>query len=236
MLGPMEPSRRIHVPRLRRGELRIVARCTARVLANSNRTLDIITAEEIGAQTQLRALLGSGLFDVDDEARALYRDRPILARTDLAALRARPPHTLGGAFVRFLDDHGLDYALTDQPTPYTHDPDAAWLLHRLRQSHDLWHVLVGLGTRGHEEVLIHAFSLGQTGMPSSVLIASLGGVKHLLLERRWRDVLGLSRAFRLGRQARPLLGVYWERHWDEPVETVRARYRIETYRPQPVAA
>lgn len=229
MLASVEPSRRTRLPRLSAGELRTVARCTARVLANSNRTLDIITAEEIGAQTQLRALLASGLFDVDDEARALFRDRPTLADVDLAALRARPAATLGGAFARFLDQNGLDYQLTRQPTPYTHEPDAAWLLHRLRQSHDLWHVLFGLGVRGHEEVLIHAFSLGQTGMPSSILIAALGGVKHILLERRWRDVLGLGRAFRAGRRARPLLAVYWERHWDEPVEAIRARYSVAPY-------
>ena len=225
----MEPARRTRLPRLSASDLRTVTGCTVRVLRDSNRTLDIITAEEISAQTQLRALLGSGLFDVDDEARALYRDRPMLVDTDLAALRARPGTTLGGAFARFLDRNRLDYQLTRQPTPYTRDPDAAWLLHRLRQSHDLWHVLVGLGVRGHEEVLIHAFSLGQTGMPSSILIAALGGVKHLLLERRWRDLFGLRRAYRIGQGARPLLGVYWERHWDETVEAVRSRYGVTPY-------
>ena len=199
------------------------------MLADSNRTLDIITAEEIAAQTQLRALLSSGLFEIDHEARSLFHDRPTLADVDLAALRARPATSLGGAFARFLDRNGLDYQLTRQPTPYTREPDAAWLLHRLRQSHDLWHVLVGLGVRGHEEVLIHAFSLGQTGMPSSILIAALGGVKHLLLERRWRDLLGLRRAYRLGRRARPLLAVYWERHWDESVDVIRARYAVAPY-------
>ncbi len=207
-----------------------MAGCTVRVLQDSNRTLDIITAEEISAQTQLRALLDGGLFGIDDEARALFADRPTLADVDLAALRGRPATSLGGAFARFLEKNGLDYGLTKQPTPHTPDPDAAWLLHRLRQSHDLWHVLVGLGVRGHEEVLIHAFSLGQTGMPTSIMIAALGGVKHLVLEKRWRDLLGLRRAYRLGRRARPLLAVYWERHWDEPVEQVRARYGVEPYR------
>ena len=70
----MEPVRRTRLPRLSASELRTIARCTARVLADSNRTLDIITAEEIAAQTQLRALLSSGLFEIDHEARSLFHD------------------------------------------------------------------------------------------------------------------------------------------------------------------
>jgi ubiquinone biosynthesis protein COQ4 len=223
----VEPFRRTRLPRLSVSELQIVARCTARVLRDSNRTLDIITAEEISAQTQLGALLDGGLFEIDDEARALFADRPTLADVDLDALRARDASTLGGAFARFLERHRLDYQLTRQPTPYTHDPDRAWLLHRLRQSHDLWHVLFGVGTRGHEEVLIHAFSLGQTGVPTSMMIVALGGLKHMVLERRWQALRSLRRAYHIGRQARPLLAVYWERHWDEPLEEIRTRYRVE---------
>lgn len=222
----MESFRRVRWPRLSGPELRTIGRCTVRVLADSNRTLDIITAEEIAAQTQLRALIDGGLFDVDAEARALFADRSVLADTDLDALRSLAPHTLGGAFTRFLDRHGLDYHLTRQPTPHTRDPDAAWLLHRLRQSHDIWHVLYGVGTRGHEEVLIHAFSLGQTGVATSAMIVALGGIKHILLERRWRELPALRHAYESGRRAKPLLGVYWERRWGEAVEDLRRDLRI----------
>ena len=228
IMRPMSPEsfRRVRWPRLSAPELRIIGRCTARVLADSNRTLDIITAEEIAAQTQLRALIDGGLFEVDDEARALFADRPVLAHTDLDVLRALPPETLGGAFTRFLDRHRLDYRLTEQPTPHTRDADAAWLLHRLRQSHDLWHVLFGVGTRGHEEVLIHAFSLGQTGVPTSAMIVLLGGVKHMVLERRWGALAAVRRAYHSGRHARPLLGVYWERRWHDTLTDVRVRFGI----------
>jgi ubiquinone biosynthesis protein COQ4 len=226
----MERFRRTRWPSLDARQLRTVARCTARVLADSNRTLDIVTAEEIVAQRQLRSLIDRGLFRVDDEARELWADRPMLADVDVAALRARAPSTLGGAFARFLDRNRLDYELTRQPTPHTRDEDAAWLLHRLRQNHDLWHVLVGLGTRGHEEVLIHAFSLAQTGMPTSILIAALGGIKHIVLEKRWRELARLRSAYGAGRRAKPLLAVYWERHWDAPLDDVRARLGITPLR------
>ena len=37
---------------------------------------------------------------------------------------------------------------------------------------------------------------------------------------------GLLESYRHGRDARPLLPAYWERHWEEPMQTVRARYGV----------
>ncbi len=202
-------------------------KCTVRVLVDSERTADIVIAEEIISQRRLRSLLDDGLFESSAEGRELFADKPRLIDTDLDALRALPKATLGGAFARFLDDHKLDYGLCSQPTPYTQDEGAQFLLHRLRQSHDLWHTLTGLGTLGHEEVLIHAFSYGQTGIFSSALIVALGGIKHMLFEKRWASAYpGLGRALAAGRRAAPLLSIYWERHWGEPLEDVRCRLRI----------
>jgi ubiquinone biosynthesis protein Coq4 len=83
-------------------------------------------------------------------------------------------------------------------------------------------VLLGLGTRGHEEVLVHAFALAQTGMPSSVAIVAFGALKHMVLESRWECLRrDLWRAYQTGRRARPLLAVHWERHLGEPLEDVR---------------
>lgn len=219
----------IHLPRLTRDHARTLLGCVQRVLADSNRTEDIIVAEEIASQRQLRVLRRSGLFDRGEGAE-LLRERPMLAETDLDALRALPPGALGREFVDFLDRHGLDYQLTHQPTPYTDDSDAAYLLHRIRQSHDLWHTLLGLGVQGYEEVLVHSFSLAQTGFPSSVLIVGLGGIKHMVLERRWTQLRrGVRRAYTLGAEAAPLVPVIWERRWDESLVSIRRRFGIVPY-------
>jgi len=217
----------MHWTPLDRRRARTVLDCTLRVLADSNQTLDIVTVEEITAQEQLVHLVSEGAFD-SGEGEALLSERPHLADADLTALRELPSGTLGREWVRFLDDHDLDPSLTKQPTPYTDDDRCTYLMHRIRQSHDLWHVLIGVGTRGHEEVLVHAFSLAQTGLPSSVAIVVLGALKHMVLERRWsvlrHDVL---RAYRSGARAAPLLAVYWERHLERPLDDVRAEHAIE---------
>lgn len=214
-------------PALSRAQALTVAGLIGRVLRDSNRTLDIVEAEEILGQSQLSFLVDRGVFDTD-EGRALLDERPHLADADPEMLRALPAGSLGREWVEFLDRHQLDLGLTRQPTPHTRGELETYLLHRIRQSHDLWHQLLGLGVRGHEEVLVHAFSLAQTGLPSSVGIVLFGAVKHMVLERRWSCLRhDLRRAYRIGARAAPLLAVYWERYFAEPIDEVRARFNIE---------
>jgi ubiquinone biosynthesis protein COQ4 len=109
-------------------------------------------------------------------------------------------------------------------------PDIGWVVQRNRQTHDLWHTLLGLGVLPHEEVLVHAFCWGHLGVPQSVFIVLFGAVKHMVLEARWRTLrVGLRAAYDAGRRAAPLWAVYWERHWDEPLAEVRRRLRVEPY-------
>ena len=105
----------------------------------------------------------------------------------------------GAAFADFLDREGISLEGLAQPTPFTEDELASYLMRRIRQSHDIWHVLLGVGTEGHEEVLVHCFSIAQTGFPNSTMIIGLGALKHFVLERRWSGLSSdLYRAWQRG--------------------------------------
>lgn len=210
-----------------------VARSIVRVLGDSERTDDIhrvadITGRELFTRLAERAERGATALDA--EYRALLRDRPEIdaEHVDFAALRRLPEGTLGGAFVAHLDRYGLDVYVTATSDEFVKDAGARYLIHRFRQTHDVWHALLGLGVQGHEEVLVHAFSFGQLRLPVSALIMGFGGLKHFVLERRWRALRrGIYAAYTSGRRAAPLLPVRWERRWDEPLAATRARYRVE---------
>ena len=197
------------------------------VLADSNRTEQIHVVEETTCRRRFAAELAR--MRHTPGGRALLELRPELcsAQVDYDALRRLPPHTLGGAYARHLDDNHLSAELQASRTTHVDHEDVAYLVRRFRQTHDVWHPLTSLGVTPHEEVTIHAFSYGQLQLPVSALIVSLGGLKHGVLERRWGMLLHTFRqAHRAGAAAAPLLEVHWERMWGDPLEDVRRRFAI----------
>lgn len=205
----------------------IVGRAVVRVLGDSTQTTEIHHVEEITGRPRFRRVLAE--MSKRDAYRELLAGRPELSsqQVDYDALRALPATTLGGAYVRHLDTNHITADYQAAPTQHVDDPDMAYLMRRFRQTHDVWHALLGLGIAGHEEVIIHWFSWGQLRLPVSALIMVFGTMKHLVLERRWGALRHSAlEAYRAGRDAEPLLGVYWERMWDQPLDHVRSQHGV----------
>lgn len=202
-----------------------------RTLADSEQTTEIHVAEELTGRRRYRELLAGN----DAELAELLRLRPELCsqQVDYDALRALPRHTLGGAYAAHLDENGLSADYQAALTRYVDDDDMAYLMRRFRQTHDVWHALIGLGIQGHEEVIVHAFSWGQLRLPVSAMVVVFGGIKHIVLEARWTALRhALHEAYALGRDAAPLLPVHWETMWEEPLDDVRARYNLRPCTPE----
>ena len=112
---------------------------------------------------------GVKLIAADPAGRVLLEEQPRIDRdhVDLAALRRLPAGTLGREYTRFLDDNGItpDAFAT---LPDVGDPRAAYVMLRMRQTHDLWHVLTGYAPDVRGEVLLQAFTYGQTRAPGSL--------------------------------------------------------------------
>ena len=205
-----------------------VGQAVVRVLGDSTKTHEIHRVEEITGRPRYRRLLAE--MKATPEGQRILTERPELSseHVDYDHLRALPASTLGGAYARHLDDNKLTADYQAAATRHVDDPEMAYLMRRFRQTHDVWHALMGIGITGHEEVLTHWFSYGQLRLPVSALIMVFGTMKHMLLEKRW-DALrhSLREAYRSGRDADPLLSVYWEDLWEQPLDEVRARYRVK---------
>jgi ubiquinone biosynthesis protein COQ4 len=205
-----------------------VGQAIVRVLGDSTKTHEIHRVEEITGRPRFRALLAE--LGATPEGRRLLAERPELSsdRVDYDRLRGLPATTFGGAYVRHLDGNGITADYQAAATRHVDDPDIAYLMRRFRQTHDVWHALLGLGITGHEEVIVHSFSFGQLRLPVSALIMVFGTVKHIVLERRWGALRhSMLEAYRAGREAAPLMPVYWEDLWDAPLETVRVAYNVQ---------
>jgi ubiquinone biosynthesis protein COQ4 len=204
-----------------------VGQAIVRVLGDSTKTHEIHRVEEITGRPRFRELLAE--LQTTPEGRRLLAERPELSsdRVDYDRLRALSATSFGGAYARHLDDNGITADYQAAATRHVDDPDIAYLMRRFRQTHDIWHTLLGLGIAGHEEVIIHSFSYGQLRLPVSALIMVFGTVKHIVLERRWGALRhSMLDAYRAGRAAAPLMPVFWEHLWDQPLDAVRGTYNV----------
>lgn len=226
----MDPSTRLGLGGIEissRGEIAAFVRSGLRLLGDSTRTYDAHVMEEFCLRRNFARL--EQLVLSSEDGRALWRDRPEMrpGRLDYAELSRLPEGTLGGAYGRWQQVMGLDANPQFDDASDLRDADVAYLVRRYWQSHDVWHVVLGLGREPYEEVLLHAFCWSQLRLASSSLIVLFGVPKHFVLEGRWR-ALGSSLRHYLtqGRRASALLPVYWERMWTEPLQIVRRRLGV----------
>jgi len=161
---------------------------------------------------------------MDDRGARLLRERPTIdsSAIDFARLRALPASTLGGAYARYLDDKGLDPDLFQAPPGLPEVP--AYVSKRMRQVHDLWHVLTGYDTDVRGEVALQAFSFAQTDAPASLLI-TLGALLRFGLRDRSMLPLALD-GYRRGRAAEFLPPLWLEEMWERPLDEVRRELGI----------
>ncbi len=175
-------------------------------------------------------------FVADPDGRRLFAERPSLlaALSDRARLHAMPEGSFGRAYADFMDAGQLtadglveaDLASEAALGIDVRDPDRRWFSERLRDMHDLWHVLDGYGRDEAGEAANLAFSYAQMPFRGIALIL----VAAALIEP-YESRIGwpryLLRAWRRGRRTRPLVMARYEELLARPLEEVRATLGIE---------
>ncbi|MEJ7600250.1 MAG: Coq4 family protein [Kofleriaceae bacterium] len=163
-----------------------------------------------------------------DGRRLFDEHRTIDTRSvDLAALGALPVGTLGRAYADFLRTHQLSPDVLEAPPAQVRDPAIAYIIQRLRQTHDLWHVVTGYETDPGSEIALQAFTYGQLRNPSSFVLSVAGSLRAARVKPGL--VREVARAMRAGRRAgkhHPLAVFPWEDHWHRPLAGVRAMLGI----------
>ena len=199
------------------------ARTVVRTLATLARDpgrLDqvLVLAQTVNLPAVARAM---DRLEHDEAGQALLAEQPRIDRShvDLDALRRLPEGTLGREYTRFLDDNGITPDVFESP-PDVGDPRAAYVMLRLRQTHDLWHVLTGYAPDVRGEILLQAFTYAQLRAPSALIIAAFGTLRFAF---KWQGQgKALREAFARGERAGALATFRWENHWSTPVTELRA--------------
>jgi ubiquinone biosynthesis protein COQ4 len=163
-------------------------------------------------------------FFADPEGEVLYAEhRAIDSRTvDLDKLAALPEGTLGHAYAKFLRSHGITPEIFDGAPRGISNPRRSYVVQRLRQTHDLWHVVTGCETDPAGEVALQAFTYSQIRAPGSAFIAVFGALRGMRERRDIGIVRDVVTLYRTGRRAGRLPTFAWEDHWATPLAEVRA--------------
>lgn len=148
---------------------------------------------------------------------------PACLEVDMDEMRRLPEGTVGRAFARHLDDHGLDpLHISDEcKRRYADNPVAL----RYTTTHDLFHVITGFSTTPAGELGLFAFMIGQGfagGGPAALRLARW--VYTVLMPTHARGAWHNVRVGRaLGERAANLLEQPLERFLREPLIDVRRR-------------
>jgi ubiquinone biosynthesis protein COQ4 len=142
-----------------------------------------------------------------------------------------PQGSVGRAYLDFVQGRKISAAgLADESRKTGHDIDAAhpysWYARRMRDVHDLWHVLTGYETDALGEVCVVAFSYAQTKSLGFALIAAAGSNElqrhlpnHPVRRAAWQAYLN-------GRKAAWLPAVDYIALLREPLSDARKRLNI----------
>jgi len=149
---------------------------------------------------------------------------------DDAWLDSFAPGTVGAAYRHFIRSENLSAeglaevsrqrgGQTDIPHPY------AWFGRRMRDAHDIWHILSGYHRDGLGEACLVAFSYAQTGGLGWALIG-LGAALRALRGGRWAAVRAIWQGYRRGKAARWLSGEDYVALMSEPLDAARRRLNV----------
>lgn len=199
------------------------------LLANPDDTVQvfkIISAFSGGARERLLRRLRT-----TPVGQRMLRERKALAAVleDRAMLRALPEGSLGREYLAFCERHGITArGLIAASEEGTANDQFSWeerLVHaRMRDAHDLWHVVTGYQTDLLGETALLAFSVAQTKNPALALI-----VVGALVSKRGDKALKrklFAEGFLRGISADWLPAADWEALLPLPLSEVRRTLSI----------
>ena len=144
---------------------------------------------------------------------------------DLDALRRLPAGTLGREYADHLISNDFDPNYFRKLDVVD---DETYCIMRIRETHDIWHVVCGFSPSALGEIGIKAVELAQLRRPMAAVICCGAVFRYML---RDPDQLGnvlkaISTGYQLGLHARKLLAQRWETMWDRPLDELRAELNI----------
>ena len=135
---------------------------------------------------------------------------------DLDALAQQPPGSLGHDYAHQL--RSLGFTPLQELHPTRTDTPQEYITSRMRETHDIVHVLTGFGVDPASELGLQGFNLAQTRSPLAVMLIFGGLLNALKHDEPIEPLLrALARGFDLGLQADCVIAQKLEEGWERPL-------------------
>jgi ubiquinone biosynthesis protein COQ4 len=172
------------------------------------------------------------------EGRQILRDRPIVSSqtVNLDYLRGLRRGTVGREYVEWLDRDGITPDSREKvrktqvrsgrvnsllQVRYIDSPSLAYTMLRYRQTHDLYHTLFTLPPTLAHELSLKVLEWANMALPAAALSSTFGPLRLSAPRRHmWREDW-VPWALRTGAGGRTLVGVYWEKRWEQGIGELR---------------
>lgn len=166
------------------------------------------------------------VLSMDDAAMQLISERTLLEKFSLEALAGLPQGSLGRTYA----DHMRRWNLKPDFFPWPEEiTDETYVFLRMRQTHDLWHVVTGFDTSPIGEVSLQTFQMAQVASPLSVMIVGSAILRCAVIEQDQIHPLmdGVRRGWEMGQKATRLFSYDWAAAWPKDLAVVRRELEIE---------
>lgn len=216
-----------HIPLTNLQKLLLAAGSSVAAIVNPYRH-DLVA--DFGETTGHRALEWMhSQMQLSEEGRRILEQRPRLRSNivDYERLKSLPENTFGYQYSRFYTDNQVSPD-TRKVVQFVDDAELAYVMQRYRELHDIMHTLLAQPTTIKGEVIVKAFEAVQTRLPLCVL-GGLFGPLRLSSNRERIEYFSrdLPRALRCGRDAKFLMGVYFEERFEQDIEELRRELNIQ---------
>jgi ubiquinone biosynthesis protein COQ4 len=170
-----------------------------------------------------------------ERAQEIRRKEPSLVRIldDHESLRKLPAGSLAHVYCDFMEREGLSaQGLVDEldknrPAEMYWDDQVTWYFNRMRDTHDLLHILTGFGRDALGEQCVLAFTYSQQPSPAHLFLGYAGGFeirKHPVKVPVFRSV---REAQKMGKACPRLVEMAITDLLPLPIDEVRARLNIK---------
>ncbi len=194
---------------------------------NPNRLDQVFEIADSGENEEVLQEVATWVARDPDGARSL-REMPRIGSLSIKELLKNPEGSLGREFALHMERNGLDPAAI--PVPEIGEHRLRYVKAHLRETHDVWHVVTGMGTDVAGEIGLQAFYLAQLPSRLSAMLVAMGFLHVASVNPSARDAMmsEVLRGWTLGKRAKLLFGFDWRAHWARPLTEVRAMLGVDT--------